>query len=138
MLPETMTANAINRFPALGLSRRHLIAFRDLDALTTCGEAGLKNGFFNDLVLLDSEGYRYKVRGTRKLGPAGPFAGFRLFRSRKIRIDLDLAAPERLSLEEAKQWISNVLSDSEGIDVDATREKIRQSQTYADIVNLFR
>jgi hypothetical protein len=137
MLLEMLIVNAINRFPVLSLSRGHFIAFRDLDALTTCGEAGLKSGFFNDLVLLDAEGYRYKVRGTRKLGPSGPFSGFRLLRSRKIKIDLDLAAPEKLSLEEAKQWVSGVLPASESIDVDATRDKIQRSQTYADIVKLF-
>jgi hypothetical protein len=137
MLSEAMTVNAINRFPVLGLSRGHLIAFRDLDALTTCGEAGLKSGFFKDLVLLDAEGNKYKVTGTRNLGAAGPFGGFRLLRSRKIRIDLDLAAPEKLSLEEAKQWVSNVLSATDAIDVDATRDKFRRSQTYADIVKLF-
>lgn len=136
-LLEMMTASAINRFPVLGLSHGRLIAFRDLDALTTCGEAGLKGGFFNDLVLLDSGGYQYEVKGARKLGPVGPFGGFRLLRTPKIKIDLDLATPEKLSLEQAKQWVSSKISDSQGIDADATRAKILQAQTCADLVSLF-
>src|SRR5262245_16031117 len=103
-----MSATVLNSFPVLGLSRGHLVSFQDEDSLTTCGEAGLRSGFFDNLVLIDANGYKYKVGHVEKLGPAGPFGGFRLLRSRKVKIALDLGTPEKLTLAQTKQLVSGV------------------------------
>jgi hypothetical protein len=132
-----MSATVLNSFPVLGLSRGHLVSFRDEDSLTTCGEAGLQSGFFDDLVLIDADGYRYKVGHVEKLGPAGPFGGFRLLRSRRIKIALDLGVPEKLTLAQTKQLVSGVLSESQGIDVAAVKARIEQAESFSEITGLF-
>jgi len=132
-----MSATVLNSFPVLGLSRGHLVSFRDEDSLTTCGEAGLRSGFFDDLVLIDADGYKYKVGHVEKLGPAGPFGGFRLLRSRKVKIALDLGAPEKLTLAQTKQLISGVLSESQGIDVAAVKARIEHAESFSEITALF-
>jgi len=114
-----------------------LVSFRDEDSLTTCGEAGLRSGFFDDLVLIDADGYKYKVGHVEKLGPAGPFGGFRLLRSRKVKIALDLGAPEKLTLAQTKQLISGVLSESQGIDVAAVKARIEHAESFSEITALF-
>jgi hypothetical protein len=132
-----MSATVLNSFPVLGVSRGHLVSFRDEDSLTTCGEAGLQSGFFDDLVLIDADGYRYKVGHVEKLGPAGPFGGFRLLRSRKVKIALDLGTPEKLTLAQTKQLVSGVLSESQGIDVAAVKARIEQAESFSEITGLF-
>ena len=132
-----MSATVLNSFPVLGVSRGHLVSFRDEDSLTTCGEAGLRSGFFDDLVLIDADGHKYKVDRVEKLGPAGPFGGFRLLRSRRIKIALDLGAPEKLTLAQTKQLVSGVLSESQGIDVAAVKARIEQAESFSEITGLF-
>ena len=132
-----MSESVLNSFPVLGLSRGHLVSFRDEDSLTTCGEAGLQSGFFDNLVLIDADGYKYKVEHVEKLGPAGPFRGFRLLRSRRIKIALHLGVPEKLTLAQTKQFISGVLSESQGIDVAAMRARVKQAKDFTEIVGLF-
>ena len=132
-----MTATVLNSFRVLGLSRGHLVSFRDEDSLTTCGEAGLRSGFFDDLVLIDADGYKYKVDHAKKLGPVGPFGGFRLLRSRKVKIALELSVPEKLTLAQTKQLISDVLSESQGIDVAEMKARIERAESFSEITGLF-
>jgi hypothetical protein len=134
---EMMIATVLTSFPVLGLSRGHLVAFREPDSLTTCGEAGLRTGFFDDLVLIDADGYKYKVDHVKKLGPAGPFRGFRLLRSRKVKIALELSVPEKLTLAQTKQLISGVLSESQGIDVAEMKARIERAESFSEITGLF-
>ena len=59
-----------------------------VDALTTCTKVALKNGYFDDLLIVDANGVGYQVKGARKLHGVGPFFGYNIFLNQRIKVEL--------------------------------------------------
>jgi hypothetical protein len=59
------------------------------DKLTTTTAAGLKNGYFRDLLLVDSGGRAIRLTDARKLRGIGPFFGYNIFMNQRIKVELE-------------------------------------------------
>ncbi len=79
------------------------------DELTVCSSVALKKGYFNDLLIVDSNRNAFPVIGVKQIGYIGPLWGFSLFYSRKLRVQLLLDNPSLLALEEIKSLACRVV-----------------------------
>jgi hypothetical protein len=93
-------------FPLLCV-RGELIRVRtSLDALTTTTKAGLKNGYFRGLVLVDSRGQAVPIKDAHKLRGVGLFWGYNVFLNQRIKVELELSGePFTVSLNEVKEMV---------------------------------
>jgi hypothetical protein len=72
--------------------------------LTICSTRGLKNGFYNGLNIIDSEGNSFDVQGAKKVGYAGFLWGFSLIFGQRIRVELIFNGSNKdFSIEDFKE-----------------------------------
>jgi hypothetical protein len=94
------------KFPVLAFWREFIRIECSWEGLTTTTKAGLKNGMFNDLLLVDSEGRGVRVINARKLHGVGLFWGYNIFLNQRIRVELVVEEKGlNLSLEEVKTLV---------------------------------
>lgn len=60
------------RYPVLEFSKGMVFPARSKRELEQCTKPALRNGFFKDLLLIDSRGKSLKIAGARKLRGVGP------------------------------------------------------------------
>ena len=112
------------------------------EELTICGRSDLgKKGWFDGLQLVDSAGRRYRVVKAKKLHAIGPFWGFRLFLSQRIKVDLGLELiDDPTPLEAVKQLLWRASAEwrgweSAGVD-DELRDAAKRASTVADLIRI--
>lgn len=75
-------------FPVLYFNKYSFYVVNDVDSLTRSTKAGLNNGVFDNLEIVDSSGRYFKVTEARKIGGIGFANGFNIFLNQKIRVEL--------------------------------------------------
>jgi hypothetical protein len=94
------------RYPVLEFSQGMVFPARSVEELEQCSTQALRNGFFTDLQLIDSEGKSLKILSARKLRGVGPFFGFNIFLNRRIQVALTASGPERvIGIEEVRRLV---------------------------------
>lgn len=97
-------------YPVLRLSKGMIFPARNIDELDRCKMTALRSGFFNGLVLIDSDGRKLRVSGARKLRGVGPFFGFNIFLNQVVQIALTLVEPEqRADVEEVRRLVLDAI-----------------------------
>jgi hypothetical protein len=72
MLQDSVSIKDL-RFPIISFGKGNIIHFsRSEDELTTCTAVGFRNGYFNNLQLVDSSGLTVVIRKANKIGSVGP------------------------------------------------------------------
>lgn len=104
----------------------------DEEKLTTATRTGLRNGWFDNLYLVDAEARGFQVERIEERGKSGPFW------DRKIKLDLVLSPPQRLALEEVQKRVHAALeSDREfweaGNDLDELKGQVRNARSVEEI-----
>lgn len=98
------------RYPVLEFSKGMVFAARSVEELEQCTKPALRNGFFNDLLLIDSDGKALKITGARKLRGVGPFFGFNIFLNQKILVTLIASGLESIvSVEEVRRLVISAI-----------------------------
>jgi hypothetical protein len=75
-------------FPVLNFNKYFFSVVKDIDSLTRSTKAGLNNGVFDNLEIIDSSAQYFKVTEARKIGGIGFARGFNLFLNQRIRVEL--------------------------------------------------
>lgn len=130
-------------FPALCISRcGFLTGMKNREALETCGESALRSGYFTGLLLVDPAGRSWEVRSAEKVANVGPLGGYRLFRSRRIRVRLDLVEGPSFDLDKLKdrmcEAIDQVPLQWEALeDSGETKGRVRSMPSILGLIELF-
>jgi hypothetical protein len=128
-------------FPVLTFSRPNVIEFaKDEDRLTRCNRLGLKNGYYNNLKVIDSDGNCFSVSQANKVGTIGPLWGFNLFLEQQLRVRLEFKnSIERITLEDFKVKILNAFDKNKyywesGGNIDDLKRIVRGSKSHGEII----
>ena len=103
-------------FPALGQSSRGVLDVLPTAAHLTLNTAiGLKDGFYKDFRIVDSNGRWFRVRSARKVSGVGRFWGYDIFLNQRIRVQLDLEDERKqATVEEVRAMILNEFTSWNG------------------------
>jgi hypothetical protein len=95
------------KYPIVAFAKGGVIHFAKNEAdLTICSKRGLKNGFYNGLNIIDSEGNCFDIQGARKVGYAGFLWGFSLKYGQRMQVELIFMGSNKdLSIENFKERI---------------------------------
>jgi len=105
------------RYPVLRLSKGMIFPARNVEELTQCTMTALRNGFFNGLILIDSDGKKFRISGARKLRGVGPFFGFNIFLNQRVEVALMASGPEEsVDTEEVRRPVLGALRGKQGWD----------------------
>lgn len=128
-------------FPVLTFSRPNVIEFaKDIDRLTSCNRLGLKNGYYNNLSIVDSIGNSFVVAHAHKIGTIGPFWGFNIFLEQSLRVELEFEkGVEQLGLDDFKDKVLNVFEKDKyfwdsGGNLDELKRAVRSAKTHGELI----
>jgi hypothetical protein len=135
-----MTASDL-RYPVLCFTK-YGIATKKTDAeLTTSFQASLKKGWFRNAEIIDSNGVNYRVADAKKSGGVGPFFGYSLFFSRRIKVDLAIEKmADAVPVADVRQRILKDFRDWHGWesrgDFDELKAAVEKASTVGEIIRL--
>lgn len=136
-------AQQVPSFPVLCIAKNgFLTAVGDRDALETCGRSALDSGYFNGMIVVDPSGRSWEVRTAEKVANVGALGGWRLLRSRRIRVRLELAEGRQFDLEELQARVSEAIdrlpAQWEAVeDTTNTKARVRRAGTIPELIGLF-
>jgi hypothetical protein len=131
-------------FPVLCIARNgFLTAVADRDALETCGQSALDSGYFEGMLLVDATGSSWEVRSAEKVAGVGALGGWRLLRSRRIRVRLELTegrCPFDLAAlqDRVSEAIDRLPAQWEVVEeTTETKVRVRRAGTIRELIGLF-
>jgi len=139
-----MKTVTVSKFPALTIKNGTVDLVFSEEQLTTCTAQALKNGWFNGLTIVDSEGKRYIVERAEFVRKKGT----RLFKSLfapkliEVRLIFKEGSPFPVPLEDLKRYLTKALDsnsgfwESAGIDIRELKQRIQQSSSVDEIMAL--
>jgi hypothetical protein len=135
-----MTANELT-FPVVCFHRHLLRVRNDWDALVTTTTAGVKNGMFDNMLVVDSSGKAIRVKSARKLHGVGLFWGFNPMVGRRIKVELvydgDLFP---MTVDEVRNLVLGSFKNRHGWqtrgDFDELKAAVEKASTVAEIIRL--
>jgi len=129
------------KYPAIAFARGGITHFARNEAdLTICSRRGLKNGFYNGLNLIDSEGNSFDIQGAKKVGYNGSLWGFSLMFGQRIRVDLIFSGSTKyLSIEDFKEKILREFNKQKGFwnsggNLEELKLTIKMINSYKEII----
>lgn len=136
-------AQQVPGFPLLCITRNgFLTAVADRDALETCGQSALDSGYFSGMLLVDPSGRSWQVRSAEKVANVGALGGWRLLRSRRIRVRLELAEGHPFDLAKLQDRVSEAIdrlpAQWEAVEDSAeTKARVERTGTIPELISLF-
>ena len=140
------------KYPVIGFSEGKILqAFHDEDELTNCTPLSLKNGYYNNLLLIDSDGNEITLIGAEKIGNSTPFLGFgykhsswdggRAFFLRLIKVKPSLGKVSKIDIEEFKRRIEKGIDSDRslaaGWNIKELKGKVKESKSFSEIIEFF-
>jgi hypothetical protein len=127
------------RFPVLCFWRDLIRIRRSWELLTTTTRAGIKNGMFRDLLLVDSDGLAVRVKDAHKLHGVGLFRGYNIFLNQRIKVKLELSGdPFRMQLDDVRQMVLKSFQSRRGWssrdDFDELKASIENARSIPEII----
>lgn len=107
--------------------------------LLICNEKGFKNGFYNDLFLVDSIGRGYKVNDVHKIKKIGILFGYDIFFEKKYVVNLVLDDQcIQFKLQDFKEKILSAIKNksffwNEGENLRSIYNSINNSVTFNEL-----
>ncbi|MFH1158851.1 MAG: hypothetical protein V1721_08275 [Pseudomonadota bacterium] len=140
-----MVADVIEsiKFPVICLQDKFLRIRLDMDSLITTTKAGLKNNYFSNLLIVDSNLCAFRIKSAKKLYGVGPFWGYNIFLNQKIKVELQFeGTPKKIPLNEIKQRILGCLEKgpawSSVDNLNEIKSKIEHAVSYDEIIELLK
>lgn len=125
-------------YPALCFSQGLVEVASTSNDLVTCTKVALKNGYFNDLLVIDSEGWSHRVRRAEKVRGVGRFWGYNVFLNQRIQVrlyaddeivQLSVDQTRDNALKSARSWQHWEASG----DLDELRRRIVRAVSHREI-----
>lgn len=143
-----MLAPSAVRLPALVFSQGLILLINSLDEIKTCTKLGFKKGFYKNLVLVDSDGNKFRVVDARKLRTLRFRLRFRDFlellgANPRWEVELTFAPRSaQISLNDIKELVFKSFAKekdywTEMSDFEEFRDRISSASSLAEIFHLF-
>ncbi len=126
-------------FPVLALSRDLSIErIQNMSEFESCSYAALSGGYYTDLVVLDSAGFRYIIAGA-KTGKRSMLAA--IFNIR-VQVQMEVFSSERVTLDEAKSMVcKQIASDADfwaaGEEVEELLGRVNDAKNLSELLRIF-
>ncbi|MEI7881842.1 MAG: hypothetical protein WCI95_13335 [bacterium] len=121
---------------------RHLLRIRcDWDTLVTTTTAGVKNGMFDNMLVVDSNGKAIHVKSARKLHGVGLFWGFNPMVGQRIKVDLIFdGEPFLMTVVDVRNLVLDLFKKSSGWqtrdDFDELKSSVENASTIGELIRL--
>lgn len=128
-------------FPVICFDR-HLLRIRtDWDTLVTTTTAGVKNGMFDNILVVDSNGKAIRVKSAQKLHGVGLFWGFNPMVGRRIKVELIFdGEPFTTTVDDVRTRILDSFRKRHGWqtrgDFDELKSSVEKASTVAELIRL--
>jgi len=134
------TANKIT-FPVICFDRHLSRIRRDWDSLVTTTTAGVKNGMFDNMLVVDSNGKSMRVKSARKLHGVGLFWGFNPMVGQRIKVELIFdGEPFFMTVDDVRKRVLASFQKWHGWetrgDFDELKAAVEKASTVAEIIRL--
>ena len=146
MMPSQTGDSILNmRFPAISITQIGVITTHaDRTSLEVGRVKMLRRGWYDGMLIVDSEGRAFRVTYATHLGGYGPLLGFSLTYSRRIRLGLELKAEGTLDLADMKDAICKAMqrdphmweADISENGVLGWQAKVQQATNITEIIKL--
>ena len=90
-------------FPILAIHKYGISCARNMKQITTCTKQGLRNGFYNNLIIIDSNSRRYVVGSADKIAYAPFELKWWIFLNFRIIISLNILKVETIPFDETRK-----------------------------------
>jgi len=117
-----------------------LEVFKNENQLTSCRSLALKNGYYDGLKFVDSDGMLFTVSSAEKLGGIGPLWGFNIFFAQQIRVKVVISDdPVEIRLSELIKKVFEVFQNDEYLwdstgRLDEIKNEIGKSVSCGEVI----
>ncbi len=100
------------QYPIITISGKSHIEFITNDRdLKICNKRALKNGYYNNLTIIDSGSKKIKIQSAKKEGTAGFLWGLNLFKGQQLVVSLNYSEKiERVKLNEFQKLLIKLIN----------------------------
>lgn len=136
-----MTANDIS-YPVLCFNQGAVEVVRNAGTLTTTNKLALKpKGWYDGLLLVDSDGKAIRVKSAIKLHGVGLFWGYNLMTAQRIKVDLVFdGEPFEVSVDDIRKRVMHSFQQWHGWqtrgDFDEMKASVEKASTVAEIIKV--
>jgi hypothetical protein len=131
--------NKIN-YPVITFDKYSFSIIQSEEELTRTTSAGLKNGLFENLIIVDNLGQCFKVINAKKSHGIGPLWGYNIFLNQKIRINLEFGSCKtEETLNSVKERILKIFKKDRyfweaGGNLDELIQLVKESPTISELI----
>lgn len=135
-----MIANELT-FPVVCF-HRHLLRIRnDWDALVITTTAGIKNGMFDNMLVVDSTGKAIRIKSAQKLHGVGFFWGFNPMGGRRIKVEFVYDGELfSMTVDEVRKLVLDSFKNRHGWqtrgDFNELKTAVERAPSVAEIIRL--
>ena len=103
--------------------------------------AGIKNGMFKDLLIVDSAMMAFRIKDAKKVHGIGLFGGWNIFLNQKIRVELEIQEkPTKITMEEVKQKVLQSFSAwhgwSSGGNLPELKRRVQMASSIGELASI--
>lgn len=112
----------------------------DLDSLQTANRLSLSRHYYQNMLIIDSTGASFRVKGLSDPRPFGPWLGFRFLKPRRMRVELDIESEGELSLDAVKAIVFDTMRKRRDFwesgygDLGAAKAAVQGSRSMEDLL----
>tara|TARA_R110002051_G_C8595477_1_gene479525 strand:- start:361 stop:789 length:429 start_codon:yes stop_codon:yes gene_type:complete len=128
------------KYPALIIAKNHIGFIQNAENLEKCNKRALRNGYYEGLILIDSNSKKIIIKNAVKESTVGIFWGFNLLRGQQLKVRLVFDKKvENIELSEFQNLLIKLLNkykdfwDSGG-DFEERVEYIKGTNTIKEII----
>lgn len=126
-------------FPVLCISQYLVSVAESIDSVVVCGKGALRNGYYDNMLLIEPTGKAHRIGGAKKLHGVGALWGYRLFYTQRIKVQLLFDGnPFQMSVDEVKKLVFNSFKKWHGWasrgDFEELRAKISEAKSISEII----
>jgi hypothetical protein len=139
-----MTNVTVSKFPVLTVKDKTVEWVTSEEKLRTATAQALKNGWFNDLLIVDRAGMGYRVERAEFVRKTGKRLFKSLFAPKLIEVQLVFkeGSPFRVSLDDLKRYLTKALNsdptfwESGGWDLKQIKQQIKQASSVTEVLQV--
>ena len=135
------------KYPILQISKKQKSVHVELtnEAFGKCTSISLQKGYFDGMVLLDSNGKQYKVNRVIAASPLNSIwcwpLEFLTYSSRLLKADLDIEQVSQLSIDEFKKLVIKTVNEQKhhwesGLGVKAISRDVDAATSIEDVIRV--
>tara|TARA_R110002051_G_scaffold103133_1_gene174837 strand:+ start:149 stop:592 length:444 start_codon:yes stop_codon:yes gene_type:complete len=128
------------KYPVLIIAKNHIGFIENDENLEKCNKRALRNGYYNGLILIDSNSKRYLIKNAIKESTEGILWGFNLLRGQQLKVSLVFEKKiENVELSEFQELLTKQLNkyrdfwDSDG-NFEERIEYIKNTKSIKEII----